>query len=279
MKHISKDMFPEFSFLVYIMGAYIVFGLIVAVIGKRQLLFGYLIALVLGGIAAMLDFYRWGHDYGHNLDPTAAIQVPGFVYQPPLFGHKSLLNFDAYSYPETGGWIVIAAALVLTLVWFLEWRRNRKTETKMKSYFTQKIVPAAALLVLFLSGCNVNPTPFQYGRDVCDDCHMTIVEPHFGGQVVTIKGRTYKFDDAHCLLNFLKKEKVKGDDIARTVLVDYENDQQFLDVKFAHFVKSPQLKSPMNGNAAAFATREKAEAKGKEIGGEIKTWQELLNTR
>jgi copper chaperone NosL len=108
---------------------------------------------------------------------------------------------------------------------------------------------------------------------------MTIVEPHFGGQVVTKKGRTYKFDDAHCLLNFLKKEKVKGEDIAQTVLVDFDNDQQFLDVKSAHFVKSPQLKSPMNGNAAAFATREKAVAKGKETSGEVKTWQDLLNAQ
>lgn len=276
MKHISVEMFPEFDYLIYIFGVYIVMGLLVALIGKCQWLFAYIIALVIGGIAAMIDFYRWGYDYGHNLDPTAAIQVPGFVYQPPLFGHKSLLNFDAYSYPDIGGWIVIAVALVLTIVWFLEWRSNRKIESNMKTFIFSKKLPAAALLLLVLNGCKVEPTPFQYGKDVCDDCQMAIVEPHFGGQVITKKGRTFKFDDARCLLNFIKKEKVKSENIAQAVMVDYENDRRFLDVKTASFVQSPQLKSPMNGNMAAFATRDKAEATAKKTTGDVKTWQDLL---
>ena len=76
MKHINADMFPEFGFLVYILGAFVIFGLIVAITGSRRLLFVYLVASVIGAIAALVDFYMWGYDYGHNLDPTAAIQVP-----------------------------------------------------------------------------------------------------------------------------------------------------------------------------------------------------------
>src|SRR5687768_2162197 len=49
MKHINADMFPEFSFLVYILAFYILCGLIVAITGKRKLLFWYLILLVIGG--------------------------------------------------------------------------------------------------------------------------------------------------------------------------------------------------------------------------------------
>jgi copper chaperone NosL len=45
----------------------------------------------------------------HNLDPNAAIQVPECPYQPPLLGYKQLLNFGAYSIPDTGGWMLIAA--------------------------------------------------------------------------------------------------------------------------------------------------------------------------
>ncbi|HUM64975.1 MAG TPA: hypothetical protein PLV32_03990, partial [Chitinophagaceae bacterium] len=73
MKHINADMFPEFGFLVYILGAFVIFGLIVAITGSRRLLFVYLVASVIGAIAALVDFYMWGYDYGHNLDPTAAI--------------------------------------------------------------------------------------------------------------------------------------------------------------------------------------------------------------
>src|SRR5687768_12261275 len=131
MKHIKAEMFPEFDFLVYIVGFFILFGLAVAIIGKRKLLFAYLIVTILGGIAAMADFYKWGYDYGHNLDPKAAIQIPGLSYQPPLFGHKTLLNFDAYSYPDTGGWVVIGVGITFFLVWFYEWYKNRKRRSSV----------------------------------------------------------------------------------------------------------------------------------------------------
>ena len=79
MKHINADMFPEFQFLNYIVGFFILFGLAVALTANRKALFAYLILTVAGAIAALTDFYLWGYDYGHNLDPKAAIQVPGFT--------------------------------------------------------------------------------------------------------------------------------------------------------------------------------------------------------
>ncbi len=79
----------------------------------------------------MVDFYLWEYDYGHNLKPDAAIVVPGMTYQPPLLGYKQLLNFGAYSYPYTGGWIMITVALVALILSFL----NLKT-LKIKSYET-----------------------------------------------------------------------------------------------------------------------------------------------
>ena len=118
MKHIKEEMFPEFSFLVYVLGFFVLFGLTVAITGSRKLLLTYLVLSVIGGVAALVDFYMWGYDYGHNLDPTAAIQVAGLSYQPPLIGHKQLLNFDAYSYPDTGGWVIVAVTGVFFIIWF-----------------------------------------------------------------------------------------------------------------------------------------------------------------
>ena len=57
----------------------------------------------------MYDFYKWEYDYGHDLDPTAAIKIPGMSYQPPLIGTKQLLNFTATSWPASGGWLAIVA--------------------------------------------------------------------------------------------------------------------------------------------------------------------------
>src|SRR6187431_2914130 len=52
MKHIKEDMFPEFSFLVYVLGFFILFGLAIAFTGSRKLLFIYLVLSLIGGVAA-----------------------------------------------------------------------------------------------------------------------------------------------------------------------------------------------------------------------------------
>ena len=126
MKHIVAEMFPEFKFLFYILGFFVLFAMVVAFTGSRRLLFIYLVLSILGGAAAMVDFYIWGYKYGHELDPNAAIQVPGLSYQPPLIGHKKLLNFDSYSYPDIGGWVVVGVSFVFFIIWFLEWRKSKK---------------------------------------------------------------------------------------------------------------------------------------------------------
>ena len=54
MKHIKAEMFPEFGFLVYIVGFFILFGLLVAITGRRRLLYAYLITTVLGAVAGSM---------------------------------------------------------------------------------------------------------------------------------------------------------------------------------------------------------------------------------
>jgi copper chaperone NosL len=112
MKHIEVEMFPEFTYMIYIVGFLIAFGLVTALINKRIVLWIFVLLLVATGVAALVDFWLWGYDYGHNLDPTAAIIVPGMSYQPPLIGTKQLLNFTAFSGPDIGGWIFMVSALL-----------------------------------------------------------------------------------------------------------------------------------------------------------------------
>src|SRR5688572_29594812 len=171
MKHIDGHMFPEFTFLVYILGFFIVLGLAISFIGSRKLLFWYLILSVIAGIAALVDFYMWGYDYGHNLDPTAAIQVPGLSYQPPIIGHKKLLNFDAYSYPDTGGWVLVGITALFFIIWFVEWRRQRK-QMKMRQYKSKissvtKLSASVALIAFLFTGCNPKAEKINLGKDQC----------------------------------------------------------------------------------------------------------------
>lgn len=127
MRHIEVSMFPEFGYMIYIVGVVIAFGLLVSIINRRFMLIAYAVLLITCGIAALVDFYLWGYDYGHNLDPTAAIVVPGMAYQPPVIGTKQLLNFTAFSGPDIGGWIFLISGVLAigTLVYEILISRKR----------------------------------------------------------------------------------------------------------------------------------------------------------
>jgi copper chaperone NosL len=274
MKHITVDMFPEFKFLPYVVGFFMLFGIAVAISGSRKLLLAYLGLTVIGGALAMYDFYKWAYDYGHNLDPTAPIQVPGLFYQPPLIGHKRLLNFDAYSFPDVGGWIVIAAAALAFTVWVVDWYHRRKISKHLKP----SPAIAASMLMLLFASCNTKPQPFEPGKDVCQFCKMGITDTRFGGEIITKKGKAYKFDDLHCMISFMKMGAEADKDIARKLTIDFEKPNEFIDISSANFVTAPELKSPMGSNTAGFAGKRAAEnyLKGKQA--VLNNWQTLYTT-
>lgn len=126
MKHIKVEMFPEFKIMPFLIATIIGFGLFASIIGNRFMLFAFLVILMLTGVAGLYDFYQWGYDYGHNLDPSAPIKVPDMSYQPPVIGSKKLLNFLAYSGPDTGGWIMLSSGILLILAIVKETFRKKK---------------------------------------------------------------------------------------------------------------------------------------------------------
>jgi len=113
MRPIEVSMFPEFGYMRYLVMSLIGIGVITALFRRRILLLVYAGSILALGIAALVDFYLWGYDYGHNLNPEAPIIVPGMSYQPPLIGTKQLLNFTAFSGPDIGGWIFIVAGILV----------------------------------------------------------------------------------------------------------------------------------------------------------------------
>jgi hypothetical protein len=60
--------------------------------------------------------------YGHDLSPSAAVKVPGFT--PPMFGHKTIANFDVYSFPQAGTYLMASVAVLLVVAFVLAWRRT-----------------------------------------------------------------------------------------------------------------------------------------------------------
>jgi hypothetical protein len=109
MKAIEPAEIPELRIIPWLIAGLAVAGLVVAAIGKRGPAFGWLGAFLMLGVVGMWDFYHWEWDYGHNIDPRAAISVPGMSYQPPLIGSKQLLNITASSWPAIGTYLILVA--------------------------------------------------------------------------------------------------------------------------------------------------------------------------
>ena len=124
MKPIVPDAIPELRWMPVIVTGLAAMGLLTALFKRRWALYTWTALFALIAAAGLFDFWYWGYDYGHDLDPTAAIKVPGLSYQPPLIGSKQLLNFTAHSWPGLGGW---AIAIGLGLAVFLCVREARET--------------------------------------------------------------------------------------------------------------------------------------------------------
>ena len=129
MAHINEDQFPELDYITDVMIGVIITGLLVALLGRRWI-FALWYFLFLG-IAAfgIYRFWHWEYVYGHNLDPKAAIIIPGQAYQPPLFGCQQLLNFNACSFPYYGGALIMAMGTVSFLILIFEYffKKNKSS--------------------------------------------------------------------------------------------------------------------------------------------------------
>jgi copper chaperone NosL len=123
MKAIVPDAIPELRLMPRIVAGLLAVGLAAAALGRRFLLFGWTALFAVVAAVGLADFWYWGYDYGHDLDPTAAIKIPGFSYQPPILGSKQLLNFTAHSWPGVGGCAIAIALGIAVVLCVIEWRR------------------------------------------------------------------------------------------------------------------------------------------------------------
>ena len=136
---------------------------------------------------------------------------------------------------------------------------------------------AVSLLVLvFLSGCKVEPQPLNFGTDGCHFCKMTIMDKKFGGEVVTTKGKVFKFDDANCMINFLNTGEIKERDIAFRLMIDFSQPEKLIDANNGFFLKGESIKSPMASKVAAFEDYEVMNNYKQELNAIYLTWGELV---
>jgi copper chaperone NosL len=271
MKTLHNEDFFEFTILPYCIIFFAIAFVLVAVINKRKWLNILFLLFVSFGIIAMVDFWRWEYNYGHNLNPNAAIVVPGMAYQPPLIGFKQLLNFGAYSIPDTGGWIFIGTGLILLVCVVMVWTANRDYKRK---FATGKLV--LCLMTCFtISSCNSDPEPIVTGKDNCYFCKMTITDQKYGAELITKKGKAYKFDDIHCILAFLKSGMIEKEQVSNIYLVDFAGDHSLVKAENSFLLQGDAIHGPMDGKVIAFLDKDSMLAMTVRLNATSLSWQQL----
>lgn len=264
MQKIEPDSIPELTYFPYIIAGMIVLGIVATLLNRKKFFLTWFVLLSILCLLGLYDFYMWEYDYGHNLDPQAPIKVPGMTYQPPLFGEKMLLNFNAKSYPASGFWFLMSALLLSFLAFFSKRRISQKGA-----------VAVLIFAVTGLSGCSAEPIEIRYGEDVCQSCKMSIVDEKYGAELVSNKGKIFMFDATECVLQYMQEQQSTEEDYAFMLTNTSDNPGEFSPLKNVTWLHSEELRSPMSANITPFQSESEAKKVQEQLGGSIYKWEDL----
>lgn len=140
-----------------------------------------------------------------------------------------------------------------------------------------KPIALACIAFLSLASCSSKEAkPLKINTDACDFCKMTIANGKFGAELITQKGRYYKFDDLACMIQFAKSNTVAP--YQSFFVSDYLKDNTLIPAETAFFIKSDQINSPMRGNMAALATAAEQSEYAKKFNAKPLNWTEVYNS-
>jgi copper chaperone NosL len=105
---------------------------------------------------------------------------------------------------------------------------------------------------------------------------MTLMDKKFGAELVTRKGRIYKFDDVNCMLNFFNSVENSTEEFKYKLVVDFTQPGKLVEANNAFYLKSREIKSPMSSQVAAFEKQESMESLKQKWGGIYLVWGELV---
>lgn len=142
-----------------------------------------------------------------------------------------------------------------------------------------KTLLSITFFAFLLISCSKEPKPIEFGVDNCDHCMMNISDVRYGAELVTQKGRIYKFDDMYCMKAFLQAEEVVPQNQVHSLwLVDFAATEQLIPAEKSYLLHNPELKSPMGSNTAAFADQETRQEQHAEHSGTMLLWEDYFNS-
>lgn len=132
-------------------------------------------------------------------------------------------------------------------------------------------------VIWLVSACSPAPQPIDFGADVCSHCKMTIVDKQHAAELVTGKGKVFKFDAIECMLDYLQANE--DTEFAFYLVRDFNQPEDWQDARTSHYLISQAVPSPMGAYLSAFKDENGALELRNEKGGEVFDWQSLKKFR
>ncbi len=132
----------------------------------------------------------------------------------------------------------------------------------------------AVLLLVMLVSCKAEKEPINYGKDVCEHCKMIAMDPKFGAEVITAKGKIYKFDDVNCMVSYMKTV-LSNAEIAEIYVADFIRPGELISANSAHYVYSEAVRSPMASGVAAFSDQQSMAGQNDQWQGTVLDWEAI----
>jgi hypothetical protein len=120
MRDLTVEDFTEFKWMPFVLGGIALLFLRAAVLGTVKEMVDSIVVFMYFGAFSLWSFGYRLYRYGHDLAPTAAVKVDPFM--PPMFGHQKIANFEVYSYPQAGSYVLAVVVVLLALAFVLAWR-------------------------------------------------------------------------------------------------------------------------------------------------------------
>lgn len=144
----------------------------------------------------------------------------------------------------------------------------------MKTVKNINLLFGVGALVLFVACGHSGPETININKDDCDNCKMSISDKRFACELVTEKGRAYKFDDLACMMSYKNDNKDKMLN-AHFYINNYLLPNDLLLSDKLTFVEGENVGSPMGGNIAAFTKKDSADSYVVKLNAKIVTWQTI----
>ncbi|MNX09465.1 hypothetical protein D3C86_391960 [compost metagenome] len=122
MAELHAENFPELTVLPIAFGLAFILALLAAFRSSKLLLGLTLTVLGLVGTGGLATAYMRLYQYGHNLDPLAPVKVEPFT--PVMLGTNALANFVTTGYFNVGGYLMMAACVLIAASVFLPAKRS-----------------------------------------------------------------------------------------------------------------------------------------------------------